>query len=244
MLFDTLPGDPSSFIPRPVPRWLRSRATRAFSRAHEARSHECTDPIDVAWFFIAPALASWALARCVVGKVGTPTCGRVRRPRGTWSVFFLAVADDADAGPRRLPWPSPAAVLRPRRPYAYACRLAVDAVSPSLRASIPLAPVGRHTEVATQCACHLCCSSGARTGIRSTPHGAGEGTRTHNLRITNPVLYQLSYASLESRAQNIAEEVGPATRGKARIRTSLQDFLPPARDRSAPATQPAQSPLG
>lgn len=27
--------------------------------------------------------------------------------------------------------------------------------------------------------------------------GAGEGTRTLNLRITNPMLYQLSYASLK-----------------------------------------------
>ena len=27
--------------------------------------------------------------------------------------------------------------------------------------------------------------------------GAGEGTRTRNLRITNPPLYQLSYASLD-----------------------------------------------
>ena len=30
---------------------------------------------------------------------------------------------------------------------------------------------------------------------RAHPAGAGEGTRTLNLRITNPMLYQLSYAS-------------------------------------------------
>ncbi len=80
--------------------------------------------------------------------------------------------------------------------------------------------------------------------IRSAPHGAGEGTRTHNLRITNPVLYQLSYASLESRAQNIAEEVDPATRGKARIRTSLQDFLPPGRRPAPSGPRSAHSPAG
>ena len=33
--------------------------------------------------------------------------------------------------------------------------------------------------------------------------GAGEGTRTLNLRITNPVLYQLSYASMETNGRRI-----------------------------------------
>ena len=61
--------------------------------------------------------------------------------------------------------------------------------------------------------------------LRSTPGGAGEGTRTLNLRITNPVLYQLSYASQNSRAQNITDEVGGATRGKERIHSPLQVFL-------------------
>jgi hypothetical protein len=34
-----------------------------------------------------------------------------------------------------------------------------------------------------------------RSQIRFHSAGAGEGTRTLNLRITNPMLYQLSYAS-------------------------------------------------
>ena len=34
--------------------------------------------------------------------------------------------------------------------------------------------------------------------LRPHGRGAGEGTRTRNLRITNPPLYQLSYASLET----------------------------------------------
>ena len=41
--------------------------------------------------------------------------------------------------------------------------------------------------------------------------GAGEGTRTLNLRITNPMLYQLSYASLEANAPNIPEPGPPAS---------------------------------
>ena len=35
------------------------------------------------------------------------------------------------------------------------------------------------------------------TPLLAMPSGAGEGTRTRNLRITNPPLYQLSYASLD-----------------------------------------------
>jgi hypothetical protein len=45
--------------------------------------------------------------------------------------------------------------------------------------------------------------------------GAGEGTRTRNLRITNPPLYQLSYASLEPIAGTI--DIGyPAGNGRER----------------------------
>jgi hypothetical protein len=46
-----------------------------------------------------------------------------------------------------------------------------------------------------------------------SPNGAGEGTRTLNLRITNPVLYQLSYASMLMNAQNITDSAAPATAG-------------------------------
>ena len=45
-------------------------------------------------------------------------------------------------------------------------------------------------------------------------NGAGEGTRTLNLRITNPVLYQLSYASVFADAQNIPEPFPSATSGE------------------------------
>ena len=38
-----------------------------------------------------------------------------------------------------------------------------------------------------------------RASHDSTLGGAGEGTRTLNLRITNPMLYQLSYASHDPR---------------------------------------------
>lgn len=40
-----------------------------------------------------------------------------------------------------------------------------------------------------------CCVGGTNCGSASRWFGAGEGTRTLNLRITNPPLYQLSYAS-------------------------------------------------
>ena len=49
----------------------------------------------------------------------------------------------------------------------------------------------------------------ARTGApRSDTRsaGAGEGTRTRNLRITNPPLYQLSYASEPERAENVGRK--------------------------------------
>ena len=39
--------------------------------------------------------------------------------------------------------------------------------------------------------------------LRIHDAGAGEGTRTLNPRITNPMLYQLSYASHEKRAPTI-----------------------------------------
>ncbi len=48
-------------------------------------------------------------------------------------------------------------------------------------------------------------------GLGLPSDGAGEGTRTLNLRITNPVLYQLSYASDERNGENITEGSGPAT---------------------------------
>ena len=43
-------------------------------------------------------------------------------------------------------------------------------------------------------------------GVSTSLHGlrgAGEGTRTHNLRITNPTLYQLSYASRGRRGKRM-----------------------------------------
>jgi hypothetical protein len=54
-----------------------------------------------------------------------------------------------------------------------------------------------------------------RAEVPRTCHanGAGEGTRTHNRRITNPVLYQLSYASVETGGQNITDATPPATGG-------------------------------
>jgi hypothetical protein len=52
--------------------------------------------------------------------------------------------------------------------------------------------------------------------------GAGEGTRTLNPRITNPMLYQLSYASHEKRGPTIDrlrprwQAAGTAPRGRTR----------------------------
>lgn len=45
--------------------------------------------------------------------------------------------------------------------------------------------------------------SPAEGQLRIHRAGAGEGTRTLNLRITNPMLYHLSYASLEKRGATI-----------------------------------------
>ena len=45
--------------------------------------------------------------------------------------------------------------------------------------------------------------------------GAGEGTRTRNLRITNPPLYQLSYASLDLIAGNYRHRIPRGQRPRA-----------------------------
>ncbi len=53
--------------------------------------------------------------------------------------------------------------------------------------------------------------------------GAGEGTRTLNLRITNPLLYQLSYASPSGGRSMIADRNPPATLREAARCVSRND---------------------
>ena len=52
-----------------------------------------------------------------------------------------------------------------------------------------------------------------RPAIPSRFAGADDGTRTRNLLITNQLLYQLSYVSLENRARLYAGRSPPATHG-------------------------------
>ena len=62
------------------------------------------------------------------------------------------------------------------------------------------------------------------TYLHSLSAGAGEGTRTLNLRITNPMLYQLSYASADWARQNITD-VWRAATARPRETTAHLGFL-------------------
>ena len=75
--------------------------------------------------------------------------------------------------------------------------------------------------------------SPSESQLRVHRAGAGEGTRTHNLRITNPMLYQLSYASQEKRAADYRPASSPLASawnrpGSTPSPRSMADYVIPA----------------
>ena len=69
--------------------------------------------------------------------------------------------------------------------------------------------------------------------------GAGDGTRTRNLRITNPLLYQLSYASLRGTVHPLlspAKDLPPAHTYPGGVR----DHTTVKRKRKSPVQRPGR----